>query len=208
MSKSKKDHVSVIGAGGHAKVVISALQESGYTVEGVFDDDPRKKGTEVLGVRVEGPLSQLLDKKGTKCIIAIGDNGIRKDLASRFDKTEWVTVVHPNAYVHSSVELGPGTVVFAGAVIQPDTRVGAHVIVSTGATVDHDCAIDDFAHVAPGGNLAGEVHVGKGAFLGVGAKAVPGVRIGEWSTIGAGSVVVNDVSDNVTAVGIPAKPTR
>lgn len=33
-----------------------------------------------------------------------------------------------------------------------------------------------------------------------------GVKIGAYSTVGAGAVVVNDVPDGVTVVGIPARP--
>lgn len=200
--------VFVVGAGGHAKVVISTLQVLGHVVEAVFDDDPQRIGTDVGGVSVKGPVSQLSKEKGARAVVAVGDNRVRQDLASRFTEIEWITVVHPDASVDASAKLGPGTVVFAGAVIQPDSEIGAHVIVNTGATIDHDCTVGDFVHVAPGTNLAGEVRVGNGAFLGMGAKALPGVRVGEWAIVGAGSVVVDDVSDGATVMGVPAKPTE
>ncbi|MBN1877732.1 MAG: transferase, partial [Anaerolineae bacterium] len=36
------ESVCVLGAGGHAKVVISTLQAAGYRVEAVYDDDAQK----------------------------------------------------------------------------------------------------------------------------------------------------------------------
>jgi acetyltransferase-like isoleucine patch superfamily enzyme len=78
--------------------------------------------------------------------------------------------------------------------------------VNTGATVDHDCTLESFCHLAPGVHLCGGVCVGEGALLAVGSSAVPNVRIGAWATIGAGAVVVEDLPNEVVAVGLPAKP--
>ena len=206
MGKIKEEGFIVLGAGGHAKVVISSLQALESVVDTVLDDDPAKKGSQLLGVPVQGPICNLSDESSVKSIIAIGENSIRETIAARFKQLHWITVVHPKAYVHSSVKLGPGTVVFAGAVIQPDSKIGAHVIINTGATVDHDSVIGDFAHIAPGATIAGGVVVGQRAFLGTGATVIPGVRIGQGAIVGAGGVVVKDVPDNVTVIGNPAKP--
>jgi acetyltransferase EpsM len=80
-----------------------------------------------------------------------------------------------------------------------------HAILNTGSSVDHDCVIEDFAHVAPNAVICGGVHVGKGTLVGAGATIIPSIRIGKNCVIGAGAVVVNDVEDNSTVVGNPAK---
>lgn len=200
--------VYLIGAGGHAKVVLSTALAMGLSVAGLFDDDPQKQGTEIMGVPVIGTVSDAKRKKSACGVLAVGDNRMRYRLAQELAKWEWLILVHPKAYVHPSVKLGPGTVVFAGAVIQPDTRIGAHVIINTGATVDHDCWIGDFVHVAPGVHLAGNVKVGEGTLLGIGTTVLPGVTVGAWVTVGAGAVVVRDLPPRVTAVGVPAKPIK
>ena len=43
------------------------------------------------------------------------------------------------------------------------------------------------------------------AFIGVGARVLGGIRIGCRATVGANAVVVADVPDGATAVGIPAR---
>lgn len=197
--------VFVIGAGGHAKVVISALLASGFDVGGVYDDDESKRGDKLLGIPVRGLTSEIGRMDEAFAVIAVGNNAARKRIAERLSRLKWATAVHPRAYVHESVRLGGGTVVFAGATIQPDTKIGAGVIVNTGATIDHDCMIGDFAHIAPGAHLAGGVRVGEGAFLGIGSAIIPNVRVGAWATIGAGATVIRDVPDNAVAVGVPAK---
>ena len=43
----------VWGAGGHGKVIVDALMASGeWEVAGILDEDEKKRGTEVFGVKV------------------------------------------------------------------------------------------------------------------------------------------------------------
>jgi len=46
---------------------------------------------------------------------------------------------------------------------------------------------------------------GKLSFVGIGTTIIQGIKIGKNVTVGAGSVVLKDISDNVIAVGNPAK---
>lgn len=197
--------VLVVGAGGHAKVLIATLAAMGETVQGCLDDDPSAIGRFVLGVPVVGSIARLSDHRGT-AVLGIGSNAARARIAEAYPSVRWQQAVHPSAVVHLSAQIGPGSVVCAGAVLQPDVVVGAHVIVNTGSTVDHDCRIGDFAHLAPGVHLSGTVTVETGALLGVGASAIPGVVVGSWGTVGAGAAVVRDLPPNVTSVGVPAAP--
>lgn len=196
--------VVVVGAGGHAKVVVATLRAAGYEIDAVLDDDSAKWGQDLLGIRVHGPATGIQPGVAARAVLAIGDNATRQSLAQRL-RLEWATVVHPTAYVHPSVRLGPGAVVFAGAVIQPDTVVGAHGIINTGATVDHDCSLGDFVHVAPGCHLSGGVAIGEGAFLGIGCVAIPQTKVGAWTVVGAGGVVVSDLPAHSLARGVPAR---
>lgn len=195
--------VIVFGASGHAKVVMSTLQEAGYRVIAVYDDDSTKWGKKILGVSIVGKIED--PGHPASAVIGVGDNVSRKQIATRVRSVDWITVIHPKAVVDPSVVVGPGTVVFAGSVIQPDTRIGNHCIVNTSASIDHDCTIEDFVHVCPGVHLAGGVKVGEGTLLGIGSCAIPCVEIGKWSTIGAGAAVVGPVPDEVTVAGVPAR---
>lgn len=201
-----EDKVVVIGGGGHAKVVISTLLACGIKIEGVLDDDETKIGKDILGVPVIGNIENLSIGKFKYAIIAIGDNSKRKEIAREYgNNCEWISAIHPKAYIAPGVSIGKGTIVFAGAVIQPGTEIGDHVIINTGAIVDHDCKVDNFVHVAPGCKLAGGVSVKEGVLLGIGSCVIPGVTVGSWSVVGAGSVVIRDVPSFSKIKGVPAK---
>lgn len=198
--------VDVIGAGGHAKVVVATVQAAGLIVRAVWDDDQSRWGGTVLGVPIQGPVAAVPDRAAV--VVAVGSNEARKAIVSRLVGREFVSVIHPTAIVHPTATVGRGTVVFAGGIVQPQGRLGEHVIVNTSASVDHDCLLEDFVHVAPGVRLAGNVSVREGAFLGVGVSAVPGAEIGAWATVGAGAVVVRSIPPRVIAVGCPARALR
>ncbi len=201
---ASKPNVYVLGCGGHAKVVIQTLRALEYGIAAVFDDDRDKWGQCLLGITVSGPISRMEEFPGVTAIIAVGDNCVRASVASRYS-LNWLTLVHPRAYVDPSVHLGVGTVVFAGAIVQVATRIGAHVIVNTSASVDHDCVVGDYAHIAPGAHLAGGVQVGERGFMGIGSVILPERQVGARSIVGAGAVVIQDLPADVTAVGVPAR---
>jgi sugar O-acyltransferase (sialic acid O-acetyltransferase NeuD family) len=196
--------VAVIGAGGHSKVVIATLQAAGYSVAALYDDNATTFGTQVLGIKVAGPVAEA-SRKRVPVVLAIGDNAVRRRIAEMLD-VEWLTAFHPSAQVHVSVVVGAGSIVFAGAIIQPDTVLGSHVIVNTAASIDHDCAIGDFAHVAPGARIAGGVNVGAGALIGIGSCVLPGISIGSHAVVGAGAAVASDVASDLVVAGVPARP--
>lgn len=197
----------MLGAGGHAKVVVSLAQALGRSIEGLYDDDPRTHGESVLGVPVVGPIRGLSLSPDTEVAIGVGDNRSRELLATSMDFS-WVSMIHPTAFVHDSVQVDQGAVVFAGAVIQPGCRIGAHAIVNSGANVDHDCELGPYAQISPGCSLAGGVRVGEGAMLGTGCVCIPLVEIGEWAVVGAGAVCVGPVEPGTIVVGVPARVVK
>jgi acetyltransferase EpsM len=47
--------------------------------------------------------------------------------------------------------------------------------------------------------------VGELSHIGIGVSVIQGIRIGRGVIIGAGAVVIEDIPDHVTAVGVPAR---
>lgn len=206
-----KRHLLVIGAGGHAKVVIDAARRSGcWHVIGLLDDASAAVGSTVLGVPVLGEVTQLsVLRNDAWVVVAIGHNATRSRIQGQLGKSgvPLATVVHPAAVIADSVTLGAGCVVMAGVVVNADAVLGEGVILNTGATIDHDCRIGSFAHIAPGVHLCGGVQVGEETLLGVGASAIPSIEIGSAAIVAAGAVVVRNVRNGATVAGVPARET-
>jgi len=99
--------------------------------------------------------------------------------------------IHPAATIGSRVFIDHGT----GVVIGETTIIEDDVLIYQGVTLG-------------GVNLTtGKRHptIKKGAVIGAGAKVLGNITIGENSKIGANSVVVKEVPERSTAIGIPAR---
>ena len=204
--------VLIIGAGGHAQVIADILlcmQEHNNSVQpiGYLDDNPALLGQNFLNLPVLGSIGQLSAIPHDAVIVAVGDNRARQHLFEKLQRQKECFAVarHPSAVVAPDVPIGPGSMICAGAIVRPVSRVSANVILNTGCTVDHHNCIGDHAHIAPGVHLGGEVIVSEGTLIGIGSIVMPHCRVGAWSVVGAGAVVINDVPDRVTVVGVPAK---
>ncbi|HUJ03248.1 MAG TPA: acetyltransferase [Rhizomicrobium sp.] len=202
-------NIFIVGASGHAKVVIATAEAAGVNVAGIFDDDDAKNGALLLGYRVVSPVPDVswFSHEGVPIHIAIGDNDTRKRVAARLN-VRCQSLVHPSAVVHSSAKIGAGALVCAQAVVHPDSEIGAHAIVNTSAVIEHDCRVGEFAHLGPRSCLTGGARAGTGAFLGAGVVVLPNVSIGNWSIAGAGAVVISDVRNGARVAGVPARDLR
>lgn len=200
--------VVVIGAGGHAKVAIEALRFSGWRVIGCTDFDPSPRtvvGAELLGG--DEILPDLRSAGIRYAFVALGNNNLRQARGEDLLNAgfELPAAIGPNCSISPTAKIGRGVAIFGGAVINADAQVDDLAIINTNASVDHDCVVGTAAHVAPGSALAGCVKIGNRTFLGAGTTVIPGVTIGADCMIGAGSVVVRDLPDLVTALGVPAR---
>ncbi|MBB3898865.1 NeuD/PglB/VioB family sugar acetyltransferase [Roseococcus suduntuyensis] len=195
----------ILGAGGHALVVLEALDALGWDVAGVLDD---RATAPILGRPVLGPLASLGAHGATRAVVALGDNATRLEWgeAARQAGLALPALVHPAALVSPSARIGDGAQVMARASVGPLAVIGALALVNTAAVVEHECVVEGGAHVAPGAVLCGAVRVGVGALVGAGAVVAPGRRLGAGAVAGAGAAVVRDVAAGAVVAGVPARP--
>ncbi len=110
---------------------------------------------------------------------------------------EWVcnkfNVLAGSCIIGRGAEFGPGFVLIhsMGVVINGQVKGGA------GIHIEHQVTI--------GAERRGSPRLGNDVFIGAGAKIIGAVVIGSHTRIGANAVVVDDVPDYATAVGVPAR---
>lgn len=200
----EKTRYILMGAGGHASVVASAIEAKNQEIDCVFDLNTSISHLD--GIQNKGEYNPA-EFPTAKMILAIGDNVVRKRLSPTIQH-DFGTVIHPSAVVDQFVFVGEGSQILHGAIINRRTKLGKHCIVNTKASIDHDCTIEDFVHIAPGATLCGGVTIGEGTLIGAGATVLPHVHIGKNVRVGAGAVVTSSLPDNVTSVGVPGKIIR
>ena len=116
----------VLGAGGHAKVLVDALRGLGTDIRGIVDADPAKHGQTLLDVPIIGDDRAVLASPTDSVLLVNGLGTVRASLQRRqiyesFKSKgyQFATVVHGSAIVAPDVKLGEGAQVMAGAKCWP-----------------------------------------------------------------------------------------
>jgi len=211
--KSIRDKIIFLGGGGHAKVLIELINNSGkLEIIGVLDSE-KKKGTKVLNVYILGTdnlLGELYSKGIRNVCIAVGsikENDKRKMLYDKVKQMGFLipSLIHPRAFVSDFLNISEGVQIMAGAIVQTGAVIGENTIVNTGAVIEHDCIIGKNVHICPGSVICGGTVIGDNSFIGAGTTVIQGIKIDKNVIIGAGSVVIKDVPAGVIVTGVPVK---
>lgn len=198
-----KKPVIILGAGGHAKVLVEVLRTTGHEILG-FTDPFVKPGEKMFGVICLGGDDMLQEYSADEIelvngIGALPGEHLRWEIGKKMREHGYcfTTVIHPSSIIAKDVELDVGVQVMAGTVLQPGVSIGCDSIINTGVCIDHDCHIGDRCHLAPGVTLSGGVRMGDGVHVGTGTSVIQDVEIGARTVIAAGAVVYNDIPADV-----------
>jgi serine O-acetyltransferase len=104
------------------------------------------------------------------------------------------TITH--ATIGRNADMGPGFVIVhsVGVVINSQVRAGRNLVIHHGVTLGEERRKSPI--------------LGDNVYIGAGAKVIGGIRVGSDVRIGANAVVIKDVPDGATVVGIPARIVR
>lgn len=103
----------------------------------------------------------------------------------------------------TGIEIHPGAVI--GRRLFIDHGMG--VVIGETTVIGDDVTMYQSVTLGGTGKQSGKRHptIGNRVVIGVGAKILGDVRVGDGAKIGGGSVVLGDVPENATAVGVPAR---
>jgi len=205
-----KKHLLIIGAGGLGREIESFLEEDSrerdWTILGFLDDDPDALRDVPSDYRVIEKIDNYQFTDSDVVVMAIMNRRRKENVfANLKDKVQFLTYIHPSAFMGKFVEIGEGAVILANCAISTNVKIGTCVIVNSGTNVGHDSRIGPFSSIMSNVNIGGNCHLGERTFIGSGATLVPGLDISENTRIGAGSIVIKNVKKpDQTLFGNPA----
>lgn len=202
----------IIGAKGFAKEVLEIFHQQNKLDNICFFDDV----TENIAVSLYGfPILNSKEKvislfgKDNRFTIGIGNPSSRKMIYDRFIALGGVFVssISPLAVVgHYGNKIADGCNIMTGTVITNDVIIEKGCLINLNCTIGHDTKVGEFTELSPGVSISGNCVIGAFCNIGTNATILPKVLLGNNVTVGAGAVVVKNVAEGETVVGIPAKP--
>lgn len=203
----------IIGAGDFGREVVWLVEQinaekPSYNIVGFLDDDDGKIGHDFNGytcIAKVSDLAMISEKYDAYAVIANQTGDIRKKIVDMFPSYDrWETLIHPNVRISETSSVGKGTIICALGNISCNTVIGDFCLFNISVTIGHDCIIGNYVSIMSGSCISGHVQISDAAYLATNCTVIPGMKIGDHAKVGAGSVVIRNVKDSVTVMGVPA----
>jgi UDP-3-O-[3-hydroxymyristoyl] glucosamine N-acyltransferase len=108
--------------------------------------------------------------------------------------------------IEDNVEIGSNTSIDRGTLGNTIVREGAKI--NNLVHIAHNVVVGRHAVVNAHASVSGSTRIGDYAWVAPNASLRDGISIGERVTVGMGAVVVKDVPDGATVMGVPARPVE
>ncbi|WP_314347418.1 acetyltransferase [Fusobacterium massiliense] len=202
-----KKKLILIGAGGYAKSVIDSLDFDKYEIVGFIDDI--KKG-EHLGYKILGSSLDNFNSENYFFFVCIGDNEKRTIWYNKIleKDLEIINIIDKSAIVSKNIRIGKGIFIGKLAIVNSDVTLGNNIIINTKALLEHGTSVGDNSNVSTNTAVNGDTKIGKGCFIGSSSVLNGQLIIGDGAIIGSGTVVIRDVNENTTVVGVPGRVVK
>lgn len=196
----RKNKIILIGAGGHAKSCIDAIEsQSRFQIAGIVGVES-EVGKKICGYEIIATDSHLpqLAKSYSYALISVGQIRSHEGRKRLFEMAqsagfEMATIIASTSYVSRHARIQAGTIVLHGAVVNTGTTVGENCIINSNALLEHDVKVARHCHISTGAVVNGNVSIGEGCFVGSGTVIREGLSIGSYSIVGMASSVIDSL---------------
>jgi UDP-perosamine 4-acetyltransferase len=199
MKKKSKANV-ILGAGGHAKVILSSLLRLGKKVDYLIDDKIKLDSYFENYKSINEKNFFSFKDNNVNIFLGIGITTKKNNREKIIKKFKNKGLIFKQV-IDKDVKLGLNIKIMSGAQIMRGCHIGENVlinqnsIINTMSIIEHDVEIGENSHVAPGSIILGGVKIGKNTFIGAGSIIFQGVKIGADSIIAAGSIVSKNLEN-------------
>jgi len=197
-----------LGGGGHYKDLLYLSETDKYNkwnCIGFLDDDEL--------INPLGPCRDLPKylKKYTnlKYCIAINSSKIRQKLDFLYgEEIKSANLIHETAVIGSNCSYANGITMGPYSLLTTNVQIGKHVHINSACSINQSSFIGDYCTISPGVRICGDVKIGNTTSIGAGAVIINFKTIGAECTLGAGTVVIDNVNDHTTVVGVPGREIK
>jgi sugar O-acyltransferase (sialic acid O-acetyltransferase NeuD family) len=205
----------IFGTKGFAKEVEFIIYENfGSLADVVFvaEDSSEDLGTQINGRSVISEKDFFNINEDIECFIAVGSPNIKQKIYSKLknkNNISFPNLIHKSVVLDERfVKLGFGNILCSHVSVTTNIVIGNFVHINLNCTLGHDSRIEDFVTCSPGCNISGNVNIQNLAYLGTNCIIIENKKIASNVIIGAGAVVVKDLLESGTYVGMPCKKIK
>ncbi|GGC38894.1 acetyltransferase [Parapedobacter defluvii] len=200
----------IVGAGGHAKEILTIFSEHREQIDICFFDNISHRESlysyKVIN-SIDAVLKYFENTNDFRFVIGVGGVKNRMKIVFEFEKIGGTptSIISKRAIIGKyDMKLGVGLNIMHNTFISNSVTIGNYSLVNHGASLHHDVKVGNFCEICPMAQLLGSAKVGNHCFIGAGAIILPGIQVGDNVTIGAGALVNKDVESDTTVFGVPA----
>jgi len=206
----KRARLILIGDSAFAEVAYEYFtHDSPYEVVAFAVERAFLKRESLLGLPVV-PFEEIVERYPPQehsffaALVYNAGNTVRRRLyeAAKEKGYQAASYVSSRAFVWRNARLGEHCFVFENNVVQPFVTLGTNVILWSGNHIGHHSSVGDHCFVSSHVVVSGFVTIGESCFLGVNSTIANNTTVGKRCTLGAGALVLGDVDDDRTVVGI------
>lgn len=117
----------------------------------------------------------------------------------------FISLIHPSVEVGLNTNIGEGCIVRYQSSISCDITIGDFVTIMGFCVIGHDAKVGDYSHLGGHCFMGGFSQLEESVVMHPGSRLLPHKIIRKNSIIGAGSVVITNVKENTTMLGVPAQ---
>ena len=203
---SNQKQLVLVGAGGHASVLLDILNQQKFDVIAYVSPKPAENKKLFCGLKYfqsDDDIRQYSPDE-IELVNGIGHtpkNQLRANIYRKFSELgyRFCGVVANSAVISSNAIIAPCAQVLSGAIVQVGSVIGFNSIINTGTIIEHDSIIEANVHMAPKALICGNSKVGQGTFVGAGATIINNIIVGEYCIVAAQTCVSKNIPSHSLA---------
>lgn len=140
-------------------------------------------------------------------VCALGDVHYKKKYVELIKSKggTFISLIHPSVEIGANTKIGDGCIIRYQSSISCDITIGDFVTIMGFCIIGHDAKISNYSHLGAHCFMGGFSQLEESVVMHPGSRLLPHKIIRKNSIIGAGSVVITNVKENTSMLGVPAK---